>query len=128
MLPRMEINMAVAVLKEAPEITQADITKVHEYPKRMANTGNGRMVRFGEIRNLLGKEIALSQWHLLLNPIYEEEKIKRGRADLSCIVVDKDGKPPYFSDGGPAQSVRFDPKKHDAKWSREVNLVFKTKW
>jgi hypothetical protein len=77
---------------------------------------------------LLGKEIARSQWHLLLNPIYEEEKIQRARADLSCIVVDKDLKPPYFSDGGPAQSVRFDPKKHDVKWLKEVELVFKTKW
>jgi hypothetical protein len=38
-------------------------------------------VSFGDIRNLLGKDVALSQWHLLLDPIYEEEKIKRGRAD-----------------------------------------------
>jgi hypothetical protein len=120
--------MAVAVLKEASEITQADITKVHEYLKQRANTGKGRTVSFGDIRNLLGKEVALSQWHLLLDPIYEEEKVKQGRADLSCIVVDKDGNPPYFSDGGPARSVRFDPKKHMPKWLRELDLVFKTKW
>ena len=126
MLPSMEIDMAV--LNEASEITQADISKVHEYLKQRANTGTGRTVPLGDIPKLLGKEVARSQWNLLLDPIYEEEKIKRGRADLSCIVVDKDGNPPYFSDGGPAQSVRFDPKKHDAKWSREVNLVFKTKW
>jgi hypothetical protein len=76
----------MAVLKEASEITQADITKVHEYLKQRANTGKGRTVSFGDIRNLLGKDVALSQWHLLLDPIHEEEKIKRGRADLSCIV------------------------------------------
>jgi len=116
----MEIDMAGAALNEASEITQADITKVHEYLKRRANTGTGKTVPFGDIRQLLGKEVARSQWHLLLNPIYQEEKIKRGMADLSCIVVDKDGNPPYFSDGGPAQSVRFDPKKHMAKWSRRL--------
>jgi hypothetical protein len=49
--------MAVAVLKEASEITQADITKVHEYLKQRANTGKGRTVSFGDIRNLLGKEL-----------------------------------------------------------------------
>jgi hypothetical protein len=103
--------------------------KRSEYLKQRANTGRGETVSFSEIQNLFGKEVARSQWRLLLDPICEEEKIKRGRADLSCIVVNKEkGEPPYFSDGGPARSVRFDRKKHEAKWLKELALVFKTKW
>jgi hypothetical protein len=110
-------------------ITPDDVGKVWDLLKAKANAK--KLVYLGEIDRLLGREIFSSQYHLLLDPIYEETKIKLRKADLSCIVVRKeDGYPVFFSDGGPARSRRFNPDDPQQlkRWLEEVERVFSTPW
>jgi hypothetical protein len=90
------------------DITPDDIEKVWDYLKTRANVEPKQLVYFSDIERELGRELYSSQWHLLLDPIYEEVKIRQRKPDLTCIVVfktgDKQGYPPYFSDGGPVRS------------------------
>jgi hypothetical protein len=64
---------------------------------------------------------------LYLNPIYREEMAAR-RPDLTVVVVYADtGMGRYNSRGGPAQSVRVDPKKDaDVRaYKDELTAVYK---
>ena len=116
------------------DITPDDIEKVWEYLKVRANAEPKQLVYFSDIERELGRELYSSQWHLLLDPIYEEVKLRQGKPDLTCIVVfkagDKQGYPPYFSDGGPARSRPFNPNNLNqlTRWTKEVERVFSTRW
>jgi hypothetical protein len=116
------------------DITPDDIEKVWEYLKTRANAKPKQLVYFSDIERELGRELYSSQWHLLLDPIYEEVKLRQGKPDLTCIVVfkagDKQGYPPYFSDGGPSRSRPFNPSNLDqlTRWTKEVERVFSTPW
>jgi hypothetical protein len=116
------------------DITPDDIDRVFEYLKSRANAKSNQLVYFSDIERELGKEVYSSQWHLLLDPIYEEVKIRQGKPDLTCIVVfksgDKQGYPPYFSDGGPVRSRPFNPNNlaQLTRWTKEVARVFLTPW
>jgi hypothetical protein len=116
------------------DITRDDIEKVWEYLKARANVKPKQLVYFSDIERELGRDLYSSQWHLLLDPIYEEVKLKQRKPDLTCIVVfktgDKQGYPPYFSDGGPVRSRPFNPSNLDqlTRWTKEVERVFSTPW
>jgi len=85
-----------------------------------------KLIEYNQIEKQIGQEILYIQWHEILDPIYEE-CMALGDPDLTIIVISKETKrPPYFSQGAKARSVRFDQKKHDAAWSKEVASVFKT--
>jgi hypothetical protein len=73
------------------DITPDDIEKVWEYLKTRANAQSKQLVYFSDIERELGREVYSSQWHLLLDPIYEEVKLRQGKPDLTCIVVFKGG-------------------------------------
>jgi hypothetical protein len=57
------------------DITCDDIEKVLEYLKTRANVKPKQLVYFSDIERELGREVYSSQWHLLLDPIYEEVKL-----------------------------------------------------
>ena len=86
---------------------------------------NGRLIRHGEIARELGREISRSQWCTILNPIYNE-CISIDDPDLTLIVVDQTGYPPFFSQGGEAQSVRFNFDRHYELWQKELERIFAT--
>jgi|SRR5215467_10096618 len=114
------------------DITPEDIEKVWEYLKTRANAK--QLVYFSDIERELGRKLYSSQWHLVLDPIYEEVKLRQGKPDLTCIVVFKEGDkreyPPYFSDGGPVRSRPFNPNNTNqlTRWTKEVERVFSTRW
>ena len=114
------------------DITRDDIEKVWEYLETKAHAK--QLVFFIDIERELGRDLYSSQWHLLLDPIYDEVKLKQRKPDLTCIVVfktgDRQGFPPYFSDGDPVRSVPFNPNNLNqlARWTKEVELVFSTPW
>ena len=62
----------------------------------------------------------------MLDEIYNKETAA-GRPDLTLLVVKAaTGYPPYFSRGGPARSVRFDPTKDLQPWAAELTRVYQT--
>ena len=73
------------------DIAPDDVQKVWEYLKTRANAEPKQLVYFSDIERKLGRELYSSQWHLLLDPIYEEVKLRQGKPDLTCIVVFKEG-------------------------------------
>jgi hypothetical protein len=97
------------------------------------SAGRGRLITLAQIQATLGRAVARSEWHLLLDPIYRDVRITRGLPDLTCIVL-RGGNgedamfPAFFSDGGPARSVPFNPDVHMARWIEETERVFATRW
>ena len=88
--------------------------------------GKGKLVYYSDIEARIGEEIPFFLWHNILDPI-DEELMALGKPDLTAIVISKETNyPPFFSQGGKARSVRFNPDKHLALWQREVALVFST--
>jgi hypothetical protein len=87
------------------------------------------LVSFSEIESHVGKKVG--RWDKVLDPIYEELRAL-GKPDLTAIVIyktgEKAGYPPWFSDGGPARSKRFNPNDlaQVDRWQREVARVFST--
>jgi hypothetical protein len=71
---------------------------------------------------------------VVISRIYEKVKLRQGKPDLTCIVVfkagDKQGYPPYFSDGGRVRSRPFNPNNLDqlTQWTKEVERVFSAQW
>jgi hypothetical protein len=108
------------------EITQGDIDAVDTLLRARANAKG--MVRFRDIRIAVGRDLAQSQYRPLLGQIYEEIRLRQGRPDLTAIIINDDNQPPFFSDGGPTNSVPFDPKKHMRRWIDEVNRVHAERW
>ncbi len=84
----------------------------------------GRTITHREIRTELGREISRSEWRTILNPIYDE-CMEVGDPE-TLIVVDQTGYPPFFSQGGEAQSVRFNFDKHYELWQKELERIFAT--
>jgi hypothetical protein len=85
-----------------------------------------RLITFRELEREIGRAFASSEWHTILDPIYYE-CMHASDPDLTAIVVYADtGYPPFFSQGGEARSVRFDPDRHLVAWQGEVARVFAT--
>ena len=83
-----------------------------------------KTITFGEIEKRVGQKIAA--WKKVLDPI-RADCMTSGLPDLTAIVIYKEtGYPPFFSDGGEAQSKRFNPKslRQVDRWQQEVSRVF----
>jgi hypothetical protein len=91
-----------------------------------ARAAEGRLVSYIEIEREIGQTISSSQWHTILDPIYDE-CMAIGDPDLSAIVVYDDTRYPlFFSQGKKVRSVRFNPDRHLEQWQGEVARVFAT--
>jgi hypothetical protein len=95
---------------------------------RRTKANAGQMVSFADIRGAVGRDLAVSQYHQLLDPIYKMVKVQQRRPDITVLVINADNHPPFFSDGGPARSMPFNPKRHMKRWIDEVKRVHAERW
>jgi hypothetical protein len=83
----------------------------------------GKTITFGEIERRVG--VKVGAWNKV-DPIYEDCRTQ-GHPDLTAIIIYKEtGYPPFYSDGGEAQSKRFNPNdlRQVGRWQDEVARVF----
>jgi hypothetical protein len=101
------------------------IARVREVLEACARTR--KTLSFSEIEMRIGEKVGA--WNKVLDPIYEELRAL-GKPDLTSIVIykagNRQGYPPFFSDGGEARSKRFNPNnlKQVERWQKEVAGVF----
>jgi hypothetical protein len=90
----------------------------------VARASKPKTITYGALAKLLG--VANQSVGRYLNPIYEEE-IALGHPDLTVVVVySKTGMGRFNSRGGPAQSIRVDPKNpsHRNAYDAELARVY----
>jgi hypothetical protein len=86
------------------------IVKVRQTLETYARSG--RLARYKDIEERVGRKIRQTQWRQILDPIYED-CVAQGKPDLTAIVVYGDGLmanfPPYFNESQEARSKRSYP-------------------
>jgi hypothetical protein len=112
------------MINEKSEITEELISRVESVLENYA--GTRKTITHRQLRVEIKEEINGELWQDILDPIYRRSW-ERDRFDLTLIVVSANtGHPPFFSQGKAARSVRFDPKKHDEEWVKQLDLIFST--
>jgi HNH endonuclease len=112
------------MINEKSEITEELISRVESVLENYA--GTRKTITHRQLRVEIKEEINGELWQDILDPIYRRSW-ERDRFDLTLIVVSANtGRPPFFSQGKAARSVRFDPKKHDEEWVKQLDLIFST--